>query len=99
MCFYLDNEIPRIRCPKNVVVESNTPTRVYWGNVISMDNVNTKSITFNPPNGTIFHSNKYHKVVATVTDTNGNKDSCVIEVYVKGKNTLFFLVDSVCCFE
>ena len=52
---------------------------------IFRDNVGIKSVVFNPSNGTIFESNKYHKVVATITDQQNNVDTCVMEVYVKGR--------------
>ena len=85
ICFYiLDKEIPRIQCPKNIVIHSDFPTKVFWSEGAFTDNVKVKSVSFNPKNGTSFDSNKYHKVVMTVEDMRGNTDSCVIEVYVKG---------------
>uniref|UniRef100_A0A7M5WWI0 Uncharacterized protein n=1 Tax=Clytia hemisphaerica TaxID=252671 RepID=A0A7M5WWI0_9CNID len=82
--FVEDSEKPRISCPKNIVIRSDIDVSVTWSKGIFRDNVGIKSAIFNPSNGTIFESNKYHKVVATVTDQQNNVDTCVMEVYVKG---------------
>ena len=66
------------------MIESQLDTVVYWNAGIFTDNVGIASVEYSPHNGTIFASNKRHKVEATVTDVHGNNDTCVMEVYVKG---------------
>ncbi|XP_047133368.1 uncharacterized protein LOC100208285 isoform X1 [Hydra vulgaris] len=79
-----DKEIPKIFCPKNIVIKSDLSSKVFWSDGIYTDNVGIKNVIFNPPNGTILESNKYHKVTMTVEDISGNSDSCVMEIYVEG---------------
>jgi len=66
------------------VIKSDVDVQVTWSNGLFLDNIGIANATFNPPNGSLFTSNKYHKVVATVTDIQGNEDQCIMEVYVKG---------------
>ena len=80
-----DREIPRIKCPSNVVIKSDFPVKVTWGNGLFSDNVGISKVSFNPVNGSIFQSGKYHPVKMTVEDVQGNKDICVLEVYVQGE--------------
>lgn len=94
--FFLDDEKPRLRCPKNLVIESDVDTKVTWGEGVFTDNIGVGGIVFNPPNGSVFESNKYHRVEATVTDVNGNNDTCVMEVYVKGWSQAFCLLVCLC---
>ena len=90
---FLDNEKPRSACPKNIVIKSDVDVAVTWSKGLFEDNVGIQNVLFNPSNGSIFQSNKYHKVVATVTDQQNNVETCVMEVYVKGKNYFLFRIN------
>ena len=74
----VDVEKPRIYCPKNIVIKSDVDVKVSWSDGMFTDNVGIQSVTYNPPNGSMFISNKNHKVIATVVDVQGNKEECKV---------------------
>ena len=87
-CLLLDSEKPRLTCPKNLVINSDFDVKVIWSQGLFSDNVGIKSAIFTPANGSLFQSNKKHRVEAVVTDQQGNQDKCVMEVEIKGLKKL-----------
>ena len=57
---------------------------MFWSQGLFSDNVGIENVIFTPANGSLFESNKKHKVEAVVTDRQGNQDKCVMEVSIKG---------------
>ena len=77
-----DTILPSIICPgnQNVFYDGNCQYTLsdYTGLATANDNCGSPSITQNPLPGTLLSSNQ--TVVLTVSDSSGNKDSCMFDV-------------------